>query len=157
MNKVICDQMLGSLAKWLRILGIDTYFAENTIDDTEILKIALDDERVLITRDKELFIRAQKHKIPSIQIRSTDLTTQLHTALATISIDRTQFFSRCILCNTLVYQVDKIIAMPHIPPKVSANNEIFLYCPSCDKYYWRGSHYEKIKQTISDILEYTTG
>ena len=111
MNKVICDQMLGSLANWRRIVGCDTYFAENTIDETELLKIAVDDERVLITRDKELFIRAQKQKIPSIQIWSTDLTTQLHTALATISIDRTQFFSRCILCNTLVYQVGEEVIM----------------------------------------------
>jgi len=50
--KFICDQMLGTLAKWLRIMGYDTLYGDG--DDSELIKMAVDEKRVLITRDREL-------------------------------------------------------------------------------------------------------
>ena len=47
--KLLCDQMFGTLAKWLRLLGYDTFYASNTITDDELLRIAAKDHRLLIT------------------------------------------------------------------------------------------------------------
>ena len=52
--KFLCDQMLGSLAKWLRILGFDTFYARRDLQDEDVLNIAKKENRVLITRDVEL-------------------------------------------------------------------------------------------------------
>ena len=153
MNKVIVDQMLGSLAKWLRLLGVDTYFANNTIMDEALLQIAKSENRILITRDKELIIRATKHKISHISIHSTDLDTQLRTVLKQIPIDTRKLFSRCTICNTPVHNVEKISVKQFIPQKVLSNKDEYWYCPTCNKYYWQGSHYEKIQKKILTILD----
>lgn len=153
MNNVIVDQMLGSLAKWLRILGVDTYFAKNTIMDEDLLQIAKSEKRILITRDKELIIRAKKHKIPTISIHSTDLDEQLRTVLKQLPIDTNKFFSRCTICNTPVDNVEKKSVTQFVPKKVLSTKDKYWYCSTCDKYYWQGSHYDKIQKKILTILE----
>ena len=152
MDKVLCDQMLGSLAKWLRLLGVDTLFITDSIEDDELVNIAIGEERILITRDKDLVIRAEKKRIPTIQIQSADLTNQIETVLKNISIDENRFFSRCTLCNAPVKKVEKKSVKSKIPEKVFLNKDLFWYCSNCDKYYWKGSHYDKILDTISEII-----
>ena len=153
MDKVLCDQMLGGLAKWLRLIGVDTLFITDSIEDDELVNISIGEKRILITRDKELLIRAEKKEIPIIQIQSTDLTNQIETVLENISIDENRFFSRCSLCNALVKKVDKQSVKSNIPDKVFLNNDLFWYCSSCNKYYWKGSHYDKILDTLSEIIK----
>ena len=51
--KFLCDQMLGTLAKWLRIYGFDTFYANRDISDSELLDISKKENRILITRDKK--------------------------------------------------------------------------------------------------------
>ena len=153
MNKVIVDQMLGSLAKWLRLLGVDTYFTKNTIMDEALLQIAKSENRILITRDKELIIRATKHKIPNISIHSTDIDKQLRTVLNQLPIDTRKLFSRCTICNTPVHSVEKMSVKQFIPKKILSKKDEYWYCPTCNKYYWQGSHYEKIREKISTILD----
>ena len=68
--KFLCDQMLGTLATWLRLFGFDTFYANAEMDDDELLKIAEKENRVLITRDKELIIRAKKKNIKVIESKS---------------------------------------------------------------------------------------
>lgn len=58
--KFLCDKMLGTLAKWLRIYGFDTFYANSEIDDEGLMEIAKKEKRVLITRDKDLIIKAKK-------------------------------------------------------------------------------------------------
>ena len=58
--KLLCDHMLGSLAKWLRIFGFDTLYPDATTNDDEVLHIAKAEKRLLISRDKELITRGKK-------------------------------------------------------------------------------------------------
>ena len=70
--KFLCDQMLGTLATWLRLFGFDTFYANSEIDDDELLDITKKENRTLVTRDKELTIRASKRKLQYIEINSTE-------------------------------------------------------------------------------------
>ena len=79
--KFLCDRMLGTLAKWLRIFGFDTLFADSNIEDGKLLKLAKDEERILITRDKNLIIDARRENIKVIKIISTDINDQLRQVL----------------------------------------------------------------------------
>ena len=68
--------MLGSLAKWLRIFGYDTLYPDMTTDDNEVLNIARNQKRLLISRDKELLIRGKKLLLEILEIQTTNLDAQ---------------------------------------------------------------------------------
>ena len=84
-KKILCDQMLGTLAKWLRILGFDTFYPDYELSDIEILDIAKKEKRIIISRDKELIIRAKKNKIKNFEMKLTNLDSQLNLVLEKIS------------------------------------------------------------------------
>jgi len=149
--KLLCDQMLGTCAKWLRILGIDTFFDNSEMDDKEILKIAKKEDRTLITRDKDLLIDARRENISVIKIETTDLDEQLRTVLKEIEIDKSKILSRCILCNSKVVKIDKEKVKDKVPQRVFENNHKFWYCSKCDKLYWRGTHTENMIKKISEM------
>src|SRR2546426_12094853 len=70
--KLLCDQMLGSLARWLRFIGYDTAYPKPGPDRALIERVRLED-RILLTRDKELAGRVSG----AVQIRSDDLEEQI--------------------------------------------------------------------------------
>jgi uncharacterized protein len=149
--KFLCDQMLGTLAKWLRIYGFDTYFADSLIDDSEIIKLAKKEKRVLITRDKTLVQQARKEKINVISVVSIDINEQIKTVVKTVKFDEALVLSRCILCNSKVTEIKKQDVEEKVPENVFINNDIFWYCKKCDKVYWKGTHYQNMIQKIDDL------
>jgi len=146
--KVLCDQMLGSLATWLRFLGIDTFYANDQITDDELLTIAVLEKRVLITRDKELIMRARKKQHPVIPISSIDLDEQLSKVISEISFDPDSILTRCSLCNSILRSIEKKEVHENVPKKVYESHHKFWICPSCKKIYWKGSHYDEIIKKI---------
>ena len=149
--KLICDHMLGSLAKWLRIFGFDTLYPDMTTDDDKVLNIAKTENRLLISRDKELIIRGKKIKLEVLEIQITDLDKQLAQVLTHISLDNTQVLTRCTLCNTPLISVEKKETKNHVPPKVFETRDQFWYCSICNKYYWMGTHYENMIEKINKL------
>ncbi len=156
--------MLGSLAKWLRILGFDTlYFRQ--IDDNEIIKIAKQDHRILLTGDN---ILAKSKKIDSyILINSNDISGQLREVLKTVCtkqyavgseesayclLPTAYFFSRCIKCNGELVSTDRKSVASCVPEHVFLNFHSFLRCMDCGKIYWEGSHKKMMDAKIKDIL-----
>ena len=149
--KFLCDRMLGTLAKWLRIFGFDTLFADSIIEDEKLLKLAKDEERILITRDKNLIIDARRENIKVIKIISTDINDQLRQVLKNTKIDEKFFLSRCLLCNNLVEKISKKNVKKMVPKRIYENNKKFWYCKFCDKIYWKGSHFENMIQKIKQL------
>jgi len=151
--KFLCDQMFGTLAKWLRLCGFDTTYEKTEIDDDGILKIADVQHRTILSRDRELIQRAEKRFIPAYLIQTHDITEQLHEVLSKtgLSIDEEQMLTRCSVCNHPIHRIDKDLIIKNLPPKVAEIKETFWRCPSCKRIYWKGTHYEKIKKTIHNI------
>ena len=89
--KFLCDQMLGTLAKWLRIYGFDTFYANNEMDDAKLLEISKNENRVLITRDKKLIQMARKENIETIEIKTTDIDEQISKVLGDVETDKKKF------------------------------------------------------------------
>jgi uncharacterized protein with PIN domain len=150
--KLLCDHMLGSLAKWLRIFGFDTFYPDSTTNDDFILQIAHREKRLLISRDKELLIRAKKTLVPVLEIQTTNLTEQLQQILKKIPVDEEKILSRCTVCNTLLHSVEKETIKDKIPEKVFQTRNEFWVCPSCSKYYWMGTHYENMREKINSLI-----
>jgi len=154
--KLLCDQMLGTLAKWLRILGFDMFYVNDTMTDDELLDIAKNEKRIIISRDKELIVRGKKKNLTTIEINTTNLDEQIQQVLKLIRIDEQVVLSRCILCNTILETKEKNLVQGNVPKKIFENNDEFWFCSTCNKYYWKGSHYEKIINKIDEIKKKTT-
>jgi len=146
--KFLCDQMLGSLAKWLRLIGFDTFYANAEMNDDELIEVAKKEDRIVITRDEELIVRIKKQKLPIAEINTTDVDEQLKIVLKNVSIDQKNVLSRCSVCNNKLDEIEKKDVQGKVPERVFKNNERFWFCKRCDKIYWMGTHYDKITNKI---------
>ena len=150
MVRFIADEMLGTVAKWLRILGFDTLYAKG-MDDSEILETAERENRVILTRDRELIARAEKGGMKSLFLRSADLEDDLRAILDIYPPDPDLFMSRCTICNTPLEEVPRESVKGKVPEGVYERQERFWYCSKCDKYYWEGSHWERMEEFIKNL------
>lgn len=151
--KIVCDQMFGTLASWLRLLGFDTFYTTEKIDDEELLTIASTEKRTLVTRDKELIYRARRKQIPVVYIDEKDLNNQLKKVFEQTEahIDDQLVLTRCSVCNGLLQPIDKNKVADLVPDHVYSSQQQFWQCMNCQKIYWRGTHYQKILSTIKQI------
>ena len=149
--KFLCDQMLGTLAKWLRIYGFDTFYATSTISDDKIIIIAKKEDRCLITRDKELAFRCKKENIRVLYFKVVNLDEQLNIVLQNLLVDKNKFLTRCLICNSELSKINKDNIKDKVPIKIFQNHEKFWFCKKCDKIYWRGSHYNKMTQKLINL------
>lgn len=156
--KFIADSMLGRLARWLRLLGYDTiYFPK--IEDRFLLKIAREDERIILTRDTRLVkIRGLKRFLlleendPFKQLKKVITTLQLSPYNEPDGLEGVPLLVRCPLCNTPVEVVSKEQAKEHVPEYVYHTAGGFKYCPKCNKFYWRGTHPERAQRKLLEVL-----
>ncbi|MGD0281102.1 MAG: Mut7-C RNAse domain-containing protein [Dissulfurispiraceae bacterium] len=175
MPRFIADVMLGSLAKWLRILGYDTVYFR-TIDDNELIKMALQQERTLLTRDTGIarspLIKMNRRTGESVSRRkvgpdvililSNHALEQLNEVLSSKRLFPDSPFPRlpgsyvprCPVCNGGLAAAEKEAVSGCVPEYVFLNSTSFFICRQCGKVYWYGSHKKsidfKLKQVIGD-------
>ncbi|MFA4028216.1 MAG: hypothetical protein GDYSWBUE_000077 [Candidatus Fervidibacterota bacterium] len=147
--KFAADAMLGKLARWLRLLGYDVFYSPNA-DDDELIKVAREEGRILLTRDTQLLRRKD---VPLfLLILSDDWQEQiLQTALRfNLDLDGKRM-TRCVECNELLEPVDKEEVRYEVPRHVYRTQEHFSRCPKCRKIFWAGSHCERANRVIERI------
>jgi uncharacterized protein len=139
--------MLGSLARWLRILGYDTLF-DPALDDHQLARLALAQGRVLLTRDRAL---AQKRGVRTLLIENEQLDDQIRQVLADLQLEPDRSFSRCPVCNELLESIDRKAAQNRVPAYVARTHKNFKHCPGCGRVYWRGSHWQKMDEQLARL------
>ncbi len=150
--KFIADIMVGKLAKYLRMAGLDVIYI-NTASDDEIIKIASDTDRMVLTRDSLMLARKEfkNGTLKNLYIKDEKLKNQLEQIKSDLKISLEPNLVRCVECNQLLIRVEKEDIKNKIPPYVFKTQKSFLYCKKCDKYYWKGTHYQNIKNIFLDI------
>ncbi|MEO8399489.1 MAG: Mut7-C RNAse domain-containing protein [Ignavibacteriaceae bacterium] len=147
--KFILDVHLGTLSKYLRMLGFDVFY-RNNFSDEKIVKISLMEKRAVLTRDVGILKRSEVTR--GYWIRNFDPVKQLEEVIKRFDLkNQIKEFSRCVECNSVLEKIDKQKIIGRLPPKVKAAHNDFLYCKSCDKIYWRGSHYKSMKSLIEKL------
>lgn len=146
MTKFLVDRMLGQTLKWLRLLGIDAEYAPEGKDE-KLLELAEEEDRIIITRDKEL---GRKEDVILVEKAPPEDIIEKVLERFNVKLDP---MTRCSKCNTPVEKIDKEEAKGEVPEGVYERNEEFWHCPGCDQYYWEGSHWEDISENIDNMLD----
>jgi uncharacterized protein len=153
-TRFIADRMLGTLTRYLRFMGYDTISANglaegNRKEDTLLLSMAMQEHRILLTRDAELARRGGEH---AVLVTPEDVMEQVQLLIDRGLVERRITMSRCSLCNTLLREArDGEIAGADYAPRDRAGF-FFLWCDHCRKLYWNGSHGRNIGERIDREL-----
>jgi uncharacterized protein with PIN domain len=147
----ILDVHLGKLARILRMLGFDVLYRTD-YDDPEIIRIALAEHRIILTRDRRmLFNKCITH---GRWLHSTNSEQQACEVLERFDLHgQIRRFRRCPLCNGLLKQVEKEAVLDQLEPLTKKYYAEFYQCPDCLKIYWKGTHYDRIVDKLNAIIE----
>ena len=140
----LCDEMLQRLGRWLRAAGYDVQIAAEGDSDYEILRRAIDEHRLLITRDREIpkMRRAENNVLllesDSLEACAAELTEKLN---INWQLDP---FSRCLQCNTLLTPATQE-QYADVPADIDSP---VYYCPTCQQVFWDGSHVQRMREHL---------
>jgi uncharacterized protein with PIN domain len=148
--KFIPDVHLGRLAKNMRLCGLDTHYSKD-LTDPEIIKISLREHRIILTRDKGLL---KNRKVThGYWVRSIKPEAQLKEVLVRFDLKSTLSpFTRCLECNRILTSVAKEEILDLLQPRTKEYYDEFKKCPACEKIFWEGSHFEKMKIYIYNLI-----
>lgn len=149
--KLLTDAMLGSLGRWLRLLGYDTAMA-GTEPDWQIVRQARAEGRIILTRDRAL---ASRRGVQTLLVLDDDLDAQLAQAALELDLPQQRPGTRCLHCNTLLEPASRADVASSVPPYVLQTQETFRRCPDCQRVYWRGTHWLKIEQRCAALQAIT--
>ena len=152
--KFILDSNLGRLARYLRLLGLDCLY-RNDYPDAEVARIASEQLRTVLTRDRTLlqrrvithgyFVRSQQ---PREQVREVLARFDLYRQVAP--------FTRCTRCNGELMAVDKQAVSERLEPKTRRYYDDFRICRDCGQVFWQGSHHVRMQELVAALLSRDT-
>lgn len=143
--KFLCDTMLGTLCKYLRICGWDAaYPAERK----KILLQARLENRVLLTRSTRL-----KDKPGVFFLTADNFHEQFRSIMEKYRLAKpAHYLTRCLICNEPLQPVHRAKVRGRVPYYTFTKFRNFRACPRCRKVYWRGSHYENMVNRIKQLI-----
>ncbi|HLF41274.1 MAG TPA: Mut7-C RNAse domain-containing protein [Acidimicrobiia bacterium] len=153
--RFVADTHLGTLARYLRLLGFDTGFHADRTDD-DLAGISADERRVLLTRDRGLLKRrAVTH---GLFIRADDPEQQLIDVVRRLHLlGQLRPFSRCMACNDVIEPVDKRVVAERLEPRTRREFDQFSLCRGCGRVYWEGSHHRRLLGIVERVRQEASG
>lgn len=142
--------MLGTLAKWLRILGYDTLY-DNQIDDDDLIHRCATEGRIALTRDVRLTQRRSLQH--AVLISDNRLLVQVQEVLTYLGeqVDPERLLSRCVECNERIQRLSREAVRKRVPAYVFETQSHFRSCPNCRRIYWGGTHREGILERLAAL------
>jgi len=149
-TKFIANVNLGDITNYLRLLGLDVYH-DPSLSSQEIIKISKNENRIILTKSRKLL--KFKEVTHGIFIRPGKTEEQVKRIIDSLDIkNQIKPFSRCLRCNNLLEKIPKENILDRIPPRAKEFYNEYTHCTSCDRIYWKGTHYIKMQNVIDQIL-----
>jgi uncharacterized protein with PIN domain len=149
--RFVADAHLGGLARLLRMLGFDTLYS-NEFTDGQIRVTSRIETRVVLTRDRELLkCRTITHGCFVHSLRPQDQLREVVDRLQLTASARP--FTLCLHCNLPLISIDKEAVVDRLPLRVAAVYRRFSWCEGCDRIYWEGSHWRRMRQLLDRSLD----
>jgi uncharacterized protein with PIN domain len=147
-QRYLLDGHLGTLARRMRLLGLDTAYGNNR-DDAQLVEQAVAEGRVLLTRDRGLLKRrALRH---GAYVRGDDPDDQLADVVDRFAPTLTPY-TRCVACNGPLAAVAKALVADRLPAGTRRTYDEFRECMACRRLYWHGAHAARIERLIAAVV-----
>jgi len=146
--RLLVDVMCGGIVSYLRMCNHDTvYAADRGLEvDNDLLAVARDESRTLVTRDVELANRADD----AILLKARVVEGQLRElAVAGVDLALADEPAFCGRCNGPLEEVDSTVSTPEYAPDPATVT--IWRCRDCGQYFWRGSHWDRVAETLSRV------
>jgi uncharacterized protein with PIN domain len=148
--RFVADTHLGRLAAYLRMVGFDTAYRSDCVDE-ELARISANEKRILLTRDRGLLKRNIVTR--GYCVRRTNPREQLAEILQRFDLSTAVApFQRCVHCNELLEPARKEEISDRLQPETRQYFEEFRICPGCHRIYWKGSHYRRMQRFIESVI-----
>jgi len=148
--RFVADGHLGRLAAYLRMSGFDTLYRRDYRDE-EVARLSSTEDRVLLTRDRGLLKRNEVTR--GYYLRATEPAQQLVEVLREFDlVPAVTPFRRCMHCNAVLRATPKESVLHRLLPETAKHFEEFYTCPACERVYWKGSHYRRMKRFIDGVV-----
>ncbi|MFF1905424.1 Mut7-C RNAse domain-containing protein [Kitasatospora sp. NPDC058218] len=147
--RFLLDVHLGTLARRLRLLGVDAAYENPDIGDAALAARSAAEQRVLLSRDRGLLRRREiwagayvySHR-PADQLR--DVLSRFAPPLAP--------WSRCTTCNGTLRTVAKTSVQDQLRDGTERSYDAFAQCNDCGQAYWRGAHHASLDAIVADAV-----
>lgn len=154
--RFIADTNVGRLGKWLRVLGYDTLLLDTNSDDNRLVRLAYEQGRVILTKDSHIMRRriVTEGKVRAVFIQDDDVASQLRQVVVALGLEpAVRAFSRCIECNQPLEPRSKEQVAEQVPPYVFHTQQEFAQCPQCQRIYWQGTHWQRMRQEVESLAK----
>jgi uncharacterized protein with PIN domain len=147
--KFLVDSTAGKLARWLRILGHDTAY-DPVSGPGALLARARREGRTLLSRNRSL---AARDPSTAVSVEADRLEDQLRRVREAFpGLEKAAPFTRCLVCNGLLETAARERARNRVPEYVYQTQGEFGYCPACDRFVWKATHWEAMRARLSAIF-----
>ncbi|WP_329119303.1 Mut7-C RNAse domain-containing protein [Streptomyces sp. NBC_01353] len=147
--RFLLDVHLGTLARRLRLLGVDAAYESEDIGDPALAALSAKEQRVMLSRDRGLLRRRELwagayvySDRPDDQLR--DVLERFAPALAP--------WTRCTACNGQLTDADKDSVRERLEHGTEKTYDVFARCTQCERVYWRGAHHARLEAIVTDAL-----
>ena len=144
-EQFLLDVHLGTLARRLRLLGLDTAY-RNDVDDDALIEQAQCQRRLLLTQDRGLLRR--RALWAGAYVHGAQTTDQLTDVLKRFAPTLAPF-TRCTTCNGEVKPVPKQEVAHQLQPGTRRYYQAYARCRCCGQVYWHGAHSRRLDAIIT--------
>ena len=149
----LLDVHLGTVARWLRIVGVDAAY-DRDADDDDLIELANGERRVLLTQDRGLL---RRHRLwLGAYVRGTRPDDQFADVLSRFAPPLAPW-TRCTACNGLLVPAAKADVAPQLEPGTRRTYDSFSRCGSCGRVYWRGAHGRRLQAKVDAATRIVSG
>jgi uncharacterized protein with PIN domain len=124
-------------------------------DDGNMIKIALAEDRVVLTRDTQVMKRrlVANGRLKAELVEDDDPKMQLRQVVNDLKLDyKSKPFSICLECNLSLERRDRDEVRDRVPPYVYKTQSQYMECPSCNRIYWQGTHWEAMSKELENFI-----
>lgn len=149
--RFLLDVHLGTLARRMRLLGVDTAYESTDIGDPALAARSAAEQRVMLSRDRGLLRRRELWA--GGYVYSTRPEDQLRDVLDRFRPELRPW-TRCTACNGLLKEATKEEVAEQLEGGTQRSYDVFAQCAECGRAYWKGAHHEQLVAIVERAVAF---
>ncbi|MGW1889643.1 Mut7-C RNAse domain-containing protein [Streptomyces sp. NPDC002004] len=147
--RFLLDVHLGTLARRLRLLGVDAAYDAEDPGDAALAARSAAERRVMLSRDRGLLRRRELWA--GAYVYSDQPDDQLRDVLGRFAPDLAPW-TRCTACNGSLKDATKDEVADQLEGGTQRSYDVFAQCVECARVYWRGAHHDRLERIVGSAV-----